>query len=441
MIKKLSYFFLLPLLLLADNNQSEPANWGLGMIIRNASIPYGDGVTPTSSSVTSAVPMLYFESKYLYMDGFEGGLKYDIDEKWRVAFITRLRFSDIPKAYQGYVQLSTYDFGPQLRYKLTPSNFIDLEVMSHIRGHNYANLSYKGDFRLDDLELKPFVTLRAKGAGFNSLYYGFDDLTGQKLKGGVDYTAGIDVKYHLVSNLYLIVGGDFTLLESAAKASNLVQDGYEYSLYGGLGLFKEPPKESHRSISTKPYIRIAHNWATHYDLDQIVGGSFKRDEYHHQLTSIFYGHPLTDNILGLPFDIYLTPGFALHGKSEVQGWLREYDIGFKAYYTIPLPIHIRLGAAEGLSYINEVSWIEATDIKEDNSGDKGSHSGQASNLLNYLDFSVDVNLGDLFFTKQMEDVWLGYNIHHRSGIFSNSAQFGRVSGGSNYPGVYLQIHW
>lgn len=425
---------LLPLLLIADSNTTEPQDWGLGMIIRNASIPYGTDGVVTDSTVTSAVPMLYFESKYFYMDGLEGGFKYKFDENWRVALITRLRFSDIPKAYQGHVQLSTYDYGLQGRYFINDSNFLDLEVMTHIKGHTYANVSYRGKYVLDDFELKPYATARAKSANFNSLYYAFEPITGQHLNAGVDYTVGIDAKYHLVSNLYVLAGGDFTLLDNAAKKSALVQDGYEYSVYAGLGLFKKPPKESHRSITTKPYIRIAHNWATHYDLDQIVGGSFKRDEYKHQLTSIFYGYPLSDNLLGLPLDIYLTPGFALHGKSEVQGWLREYDIGFKAYYTIPLPIRIRLGAAEGLSYINEVSWIESTDIEEDgNVAD--------SNLLNYLDFSVGINLGDLFFTKSMDDVWLGYNIHHRSGIFSKSAQFGRVSGGSNYPGVYLQIHW
>lgn len=432
---------LLPIISLAESNVTEPADWGLGMVIRNASIPYADPALSSATNVSSAVPVLYFESKYLYMDGIEGGLKYDLDENWRVALITRLRFSDIPKELQGYVQLSTYDFGPQLRYKLDQNNFLDLEFMAHVRGHPYANLSYRGKFQLDAWELKPYATLRAKTSNFNSLYYAFDKYTGESISGGIDYTAGLDLKYHLVSNLYLLAGGEVTLLDKAARNARLVKDGYEYSVYTGLGLFKKPPKEGHKTLSNKPYIRIAHNWATHYDLDQILGGSIKRDEYKHQLTSIFYGYPLTDNLLGLPLDIYLTPGFALHGKSEVQGWLREYDIGFKAYYTIALPIRIRLGAAEGLSYINKVSWIEATDIEEDNSDGKGSGSGEASNLLNYLDFSVGVNLGDLFFTKNLKEVWLGYNIHHRSGIFSNSAQFGRVTGGSNYPGVYVQIHW
>jgi len=433
-IKKLYLLLLFPFILLAEHNVTEPLDWGLGMVIRTGSVPFNNPAIVTPDTVTSAVPMLYFKSDYIYMDGFEGGFKYEINKDWRVALITRLRFSDIPKDFQNEFQSTTYDFGPQLRYKFNQDNFLDLEVMTHIKGHNYANLSYKGDFNTGGFEIKPYLTFRAKSSGFNSLYYAIEPVSGQKIQGGIDTTLGIDTKYHLVSNLYLLAGADVTILDKAAKDARAVDKGYEYGVYAGLGLFKEPPKDSHRSISTKPYIRIAHNWATHYDLDQIIGGSFARDEYHHQLTSVFYGHPLTDNLLGLPIEVYLTPGFALHHRSEVQGILREYDIGFKAYYTIPLPIRIRLGAAEGLSYINEVSWIERTDLIED--GDQAP-----SKLLNYLDFSVGVNLGDLFFNKSMEEVWLGYNIHHRSGIFSESAQFGRVNGGSNYPGVYVQIHW
>jgi len=401
------------------------------MVIRGASVPFGKSGVDTSSSVTSAVPMLYFDSKYLFMDGLEGGLKYDFENDWRIALITRLRFSDIPKEFQGELQLSTYDFGPQLRYKLTDSNFIDLEVMTHVKGHAYANLSYRGKFDVGIFEFEPYATIRAKTANFNSRYYAFDEV---KIKGGVDYTGGIDTKLHLVSNLYLLAGAEVTLLDNAVKQAPLVEKGYQYNAYVGLGAFKELPKSSRKSISNTPYIRGSWGWATHKDLDQILTGSMAKDEYFNQLVSIFYGHPLTDSLFGLPFDIYVTPGLVLHLTSDVQpDYLREYVIGFKAFYTIPLPIRIRLGAAEGLSYINETTWIEHTDVLEDG-------NAKDSNLLNYLDFSAGINLGDLFFTKSMEKTWFGFNIHHRSGIFSSSAQFGRVSGGSNYPSFYLQLH-
>jgi outer membrane protein len=63
-----------------------------------------------------------------------------------------------------------------------------------------------------------------------------------------------------------------------------------------------------------------------------------------------------------------------------------------------------------------------------------------SHLLNYLDFSLDVHLGDIF-GKNLNRLWLGYSIHHRSAIFETSSRFGRIKGGSNYSSVYLQFHY
>jgi outer membrane protein len=61
-----------------------------------------------------------------------------------------------------------------------------------------------------------------------------------------------------------------------------------------------------------------------------------------------------------------------------------------------------------------------------------------SNLLNFLDFSLDFNIGDIFGGNELKRWWLGYSIHHRSAIFESAQQFGRISGGSNFQTVYLQ---
>lgn len=61
-----------------------------------------------------------------------------------------------------------------------------------------------------------------------------------------------------------------------------------------------------------------------------------------------------------------------------------------------------------------------------------------SRLLNYLGLSIDLNLGDVFCSRAIEAFWLGYGIHHRSGIGGTSPTFGNISGGSNYNTLYLQ---
>ncbi len=62
-----------------------------------------------------------------------------------------------------------------------------------------------------------------------------------------------------------------------------------------------------------------------------------------------------------------------------------------------------------------------------------------SEYLNYLEPSVGINIGDIFRSEPLKNLWLGYVIHHRSAIFETAQQFGRISGGSNWPGVYLTL--
>ena len=129
----------------------------------------------------------------------------------------------------------------------------------------------------------------------------------------------------------------------------------------------------------------------------------------------------------------MTPGIVYHHDSEVQTHFPEYVFAIKAYYTVKWPGKWRIGAAEGISYTTEISYIEQQEMD--------SEDLEPSNLLNFLDFSIDWDIGDIFSYDPLRDLWIGYSLHHRSGIFSGSSAFGRISGGSNYNSIYLQYHW
>ncbi len=109
----------------------------------------------------------------------------------------------------------------------------------------------------------------------------------------------------------------------------------------------------------------------------------------------------------------------------------------KLYYTIPLPVRFRAGLADGWSYVTDIPYIEEKEISA-----KGYHP---SPLLNYLDFSLDVNMGDLFGWIGARDTltrfWGGIGLHHRSAIFETAQQFGRIKGGSNVQTIYLQYEY
>lgn len=175
------------------------------------------------------------------------------------------------------------------------------------------------------------------------------------------------------------------------------------------------------------------------------------------MTSIFYGHPIADDLFGLQdLDLYFTTGLVYHLGSDPYSQTlepgeginigntpltlsydsqptQEYVLGIKAYYNIHWPFLWRVGFAEGISYIRDVTNLEQREM------DKKGY--RASNLMNYLDFSVDVDLAPWLLKDSDQSLFLGVSVHHRSSIFEQSSSFGRIKGGSNYPSVYLQYSW
>jgi len=399
-------------------------NWGIGFAVRSGSIPYA----AQDDTVSSIVPMLFFENEYIFLHGLESGLKLYESDDWRFSAITRVHYVDIPEEYQNEIQADTNDVGLQARYKMNHDQFIDLEMMSDLDGRTFSNLRYGASLENGSLDYKPYVQLQWNSSKYNSYYYGLNQ---ESVSSDLDTSIGINAKYHIISNFYLLARAEATYLGKEARQSTYVEDDIQGEVYLGIGFFNDKTKERKEKLDMTPYLRLAHGWATPSNLGDILGGDIEKDPYNNQLTSLFYGYPLTDKLFSLPLDFYLTPGFVFHHSSKVQDSTQEYVLAIKAYYTLPLPWKIRLGVAEGFSYANDVTYIEKTEFDE--------KEYKPSKLLNYLDFSVDVHLGDIF-GENLDQLWLGYGIHHRSGIYETSSRFGRIRGGSNYNSVYVQWH-
>ena len=186
------------------------------------------------------------------------------------------------------------------------------------------------------------------------------------------------------------------------------------------------------------YLRFAHGWATPSDMGDILAGNTVTDEYNNQLSSVFYGHPLTRNWLDLPIDVYLHSGLVYHYENDhhgvrLQNQALEGVVSVKAYVNFTWPVRWRFGIAEGFSYVSSFTYIERQEME--------SKDNQGSKLMNYLDISLDANIGDIFRQKSLENLWVGWSMHHRSSIFKQASQFGRIKGGSNYTSGYLQYHF
>ncbi|MEZ8304158.1 MipA/OmpV family protein [Vibrio splendidus] len=426
----LSSAFLSGIFVSANAWAAEEQEWGIAAMFRTASIPYD--TSGGDQSVNSFVPMLFFKNDYVFIDGTEMGayLYQTDDEKWSFNAISRMRFIDIPASEQNAIEGDTADFGAQLTYQLDGPWSVETELMSDSEFNLHGNLRAKAKYETGDWEFYPSATLRYKSADFNSEYYSASNET---IGAGVDLNVGVEARYHVVSNLYLLGSTSVTRLDDNAYDSSIVEDRYQGELYLGFGFFNDKEKAPKPKLSNAPYLRVAHGWATPSNIGDIMKFNAEKDEYNNQLTSFFYGHPLTDEIFGFPLDIYLTPGIAHHWSSDVQSSSTEYIIAIKAYYTFDWPTQWRVGVAEGMSYIDSITYIEGSEM--DRKGYTASH------LLNYLDFSFDVNVGDLIGKNDLNNLWFGYSLHHRSAIFENASQFGRIKGGSNYNTVYFQYEF
>ena len=474
-MKKLYFFLWLYIISCSAYSGTAPEkDWGIAAGFRSAGIPY----PAKENRVQDFIPLLFYNGDTFFVRGLTGGIKFYDKDSWQFSLIGRYRFFDIPAEFQNLTQGNALDIGGQLKYRINDETESDFEIMSDDEGRYYTSVDVRYQWQSGDWELFPYATLRYKSSAFNDHYFGLDGFSdpkqpsqvlSNKIGGGFDLTIGSEIRYHVISNLYLLGRAQIMTLDSKTRDSITVQDGTYGEVYLGLAFFNDRTRKKSPALKAKPYVRVSQGWATPSNFGDILHLDWEDDEQDNQMTSVFYGHPISDSLFGVEaFDIYLTTGFAYHHRADpyqqtlaagkginsvalsgVEGNpcdgksdctisydlqpAREYVIGIKAYYNIHWPVHWRFGLAEGLSYIETVSNIEQREMDR-----KGY---RASNLMNYIDLTFDFNLGDAFGVAEMRGIFLGVGIHHRSSIFETSSAFGRIKGGSNYNTVYLQYHF
>lgn len=413
------------------------SQWGVAIGMRRADIPFAVSDVSEDTAVYDILPLIRFENDDGFIRGLEGGVHLWKDPDHQVNVYSRFRFNDIPKEFQNEVKGQSFDFGLQYRY-FDGQWETDIAVLSdsYKRFYGYTRAQY--NWRYENWSLVPFTELKWKSADFNDHYYGFDQ---EQAGGGVSISSGVKGAYHVASNLHLIGQFGVTRLENDVYDLDTVEKNYQLESFLGIAFYPDPNKPFiHTSAKQKndEYLRLAHGWATPSNIGDILKFQTERDSENNQMSSIFYGTQVADSLLTLPIDIYFTPGLVWHYSSDVQKDIAEAVLAIKAFYTFELGPRWRLGVAEGLSYVSDITYIEGFELTGEDSKRGYENS---SKLLNYLDFSLDVNVGDIFDNKALAQTWFGYSIHHRSGIFESSSVFGRIKGGSNYQTVYLQWHF
>ena len=177
-------------------------------------------------------------------------------------------------------------------------------------------------------------------------------------------------------------------------------------------------------------LRVAYGEASSEDLGDILVIDSKKHPDNLTVLSLDAGYLLGKDIFELPFDLYIKGGLSYfnEGKALTKSHVYEGTFYIKAYYKLDfLDNRIRVGLGEGVSYTTDVLWSEYEEATREND--------EYSRFLNYLDMSVDFDLGRLVRYKPLNDTYIGWTLKHRSGV---AGLYSGVYGGSNYNTISIE---
>jgi outer membrane protein len=186
-----------------------------------------------------------------------------------------------------------------------------------------------------------------------------------------------------------------------------------------LSLLAEPLENNHKDLS----LRMGVGYSDVHNLGDILMLDFQPYKGNTYVANLDGGWRFVENMQGLPLDWYLKGGLSCFDEKNLQEDFFEATLYVKVYYKWDLgEERIRIGFGEGLSWASAIPIVEIVDAQD-------SKNDNVAKLLNYLDISADFDLGRLTGVGDLNDLYLGFTIKHRSGVFG---LFSGVHGGSNY---------
>lgn len=422
---------------------SVPGGAGLGLATRMETSPYRDGGTRND-----VLPLYLYEGKYVYLHAYRVGLKlYDRDDHRFDVFLAHrfegFPYDNIPSSLAGMTERSSgVDVGVSYQ-RSGPWGAVYGEYLHDTSGASEGSelrLGYNYEWKSGRLRLRPHLMLAARDAKLNDYYYGVrpDEATAIRPAyqpgSGVNGQVGLYGSYSLTERWRILVGVAATRWAKGVRNSPIVDDRVQLS--GVLGLMYDFSPEHAVWPENKPLIvKVMYGKSTDCNLANILGLSCAstRTVDQTRLAAIEVGRPFIERLNGWPLDFVGYLGLLRHDERNLQQDFWQVNVYMKAfYYGFPWSDHVRtrVGFGAGVSYAQRLPFVEQRD--------QTSRGRNASKLLNYLDPSVDVSVGDLFGFRTLRDTYFGFGVSHRSGIFGNSQLFGNVNGGSNYIYSYIE---
>jgi len=421
---------------------------GAGLALSVQRSPYVDGGVRND-----LVPLYLYENGHLYLHAYRVGFKFDRENDGFDVFLTH-RFEGFPSDRIPSSLTGMADRGPGMdagvgyerRFRWGTLYGEALRDVSHTSGGNEVRLGYTYDWLRGRLHLRPYLTVSLRSARLNDYYYGVRPGEATPARPAYEAGAGFNNEiglygsYRLTERWRLIAGTSATRLSSEIRDSPIVRDRMEITAMAGA-VYDFSPQHGESGPESRPeskplIIKLLYGKSTDCNLMPIMGLSCTSTSTIDQtrVYGIEIGRPFVRHLNGWPLDFVGYFGLLRHDERGLQPDSWQFNAYVKAYwYGFPWDgrVHTRLGFGTGLSYAQRIPYVEARD--------QARRSRGTSRLLNYLDPSIDVSLGDIFGVRSMHETYFGFGVTHRSGIFGSSQLFGNVDGGSNY--IYTYVEW
>jgi len=417
---------------------------GIGIAATVTRSPYVDGGVRND-----LVPLYLYENQHFYLHAYRVGFKFDRDRGDGFDLFLTHRFegfpSDrIPSSLSGMAARGPgldAGVGYERRFGWGTLYAEALRDVSHSSGGNELRLGYSYDWGRGRLRLRPYLTWSLRSARLNDYYYGVraDEATparpAYQASAGFNGELGLYGSYRLTERWRLLAGASVTRWSSEVRDSPIVKDRMEISSMLGVLYDFSPQREA--APRSKPLIvKLLLGKSTGCNLLPIMELRCASTDTPDQtrVAGIEIGRTFVRRLNGWPLDIVGYLGLLHHDERGLQPDSWQFNAYVKGYwYGFPWSdrVRTRVGFGTGLSYAERIPYVEARDQAQRGRG--------TSYLLNYLDPSIDVSLGDLLGKRSLREAYFGFGVTHRSGIFGSSQLFGDVNGGSNY--IYTYLEW
>jgi outer membrane protein len=424
-----------------------PGSAGLGFLYRFEESPYVD-----AGQRSDLLPLYLYQGERFYLNADRAGFKFVDDGTHRLdGFLSRrlegFPEDDVPDVADGMVPRNAgADAGVRYRFSQPWGTLraTALQDVSSTSNGSELRLGYSYTWSSDRWSLRPDVTVSFRDADLNNYYYGvrpYEATVGRpayRPGSGTDVTVGLYGTYGFLQNWRLIGGVAVTAHDSAVTDSPIIRDGLQPALFAGavydFGTAIARWDDDDVPTLVKVFYGRASGDGCHMAKIMTLSCTSLDHENPSSVTGVHWGRPFVERINGWPLDFHGYAGFLYrHEMNDIAPDSWQFDAYMKGFfYGFPWShrVNTRIGMGAGISYSNHVPSPEVTSQLR--------RERPTSKLLNYLDPTIDISLGDLFGNEEWKQTYFGLGISHRSGIFASSALLGNVNGGSNYIYAYVE---